>query len=1049
VLNVGQLWGVFEKRGDREYAGLFTLFISAILNPASDVALNGRNMPQLGMEFLGLFQVSLDGKPLLTFESNKVRALLAYLSTEAQRPHPRESLATLLWPDWPDRASLSNLRYALSDLRKVIGDRTASPPYLLINRESIQFNQASEHTLDVAKFTTLARGQDPEPLAQAITLYQGEFLEGFSVGDAEPFDSWARLKREHFHRAFMRTLYQMAAILGARGEDERALPYARRLVEVEPLDESAQRQLMVLLARNGRSAEALAQYLTCREMLNKELGARPSQETEELYLSLLKGESPPSVPLPAEQIHLIASSYNPKDRICPNNLPVQLTSFIGREREMGEIKKLLASTHLLTLTGVGGTGKTRLALQVSADLIDEFPGGVWLVELAPLRDPKLVEHTVASTLRVPDVPDHSLSDLLVEYVRDKHLLLLLDNCEHVSEACAQLAGFLLGHVPKLKILATSRTRLNQSGEVIYQVLPLALPSPKQTAPPHILAQFEALRLFIDRVTAVQPSFVMTNENALAVTRICTHLDGIPLAIELAAARTRHLSPDQISARLADRFNLLTGGSLSALPRQQTLRAAMDWSYDLLGPAERTLFNRLAVFPGSFSLEAAEAICTDESGKASKAAGINKPDVLDLLGALVDHSLVSVRENNCENRYYLLETVRQYALEKLHAGGELPTLQDRHLAYYLELAEQGLHYVDIGHPTWMQRFETEYDNLRDAMEYAIATHPESAIRLENPLSWFCDFTSRNKESHDWAMRLLDLTEPWPPGNMRATALWEAGNNAAMIEDFQQAQEFMDAGLEMAKGFGDKNLIKDILHDLAALKYFQKNGEQLRIYTEQFLAISRELGDKKGIVTGISFLGVALYFNGDKEAGRNYIEQALEMARQENFPYHIAGTLGFLAKQALLEGDITRAIAMYAECVQNYRLCGYRSSLAWSLYCWGLALLQEGDAIQARALFKESLTIFSELRDGPGQESFLLGMAGTVALAGQDELAARLFGADQSISEKLGSKMGDLDHKVFDPFIATIRERLGETKFMALWAESRKLTFEQALELAQAN
>jgi tetratricopeptide (TPR) repeat protein len=196
-------------------------------------------------------------------------------------------------------------------------------------------------------------------------------------------------------------------------------------------------------------------------------------------------------------------------------------------------------------------------------------------------------------------------------------------------------------------------------------------------------------------------------------------------------------------------------------------------------------------------------------------------------------------------------------------------------------------------------------------------------------------------------------------------------------------------------------------------------------------------------------VALYFNGDKQAGRNYIEQALEMARQENFPYNIAGTLGFLAKQALLEGDITRAIAMYAECVQNYRLCGYRSALAWSLYCWGLALLQEGDAIQARALFKESLTIFSELRDGPGQESFLLGMAGTASLAGQDELAARLFGADQSISEKLGSKMGDLDHKVFDPFIANVRERLGETKFLALWAESRKLTLEQALELAQAN
>ncbi len=403
--------------------------------------------------------------------------------------------------------------------------------------------------------------------------------------------------------------------------------------------------------------------------------------------------------------------------VHPHNLPVQLTSFIGREKEMGEIKKLLTGTHLLTLTGIGGTGKTRLSLQVAADLIDEFPGGVWLVELAPLRDPALVEQTLATVMGVHEQPGCLLSDQLVEYVRDKHVLLILDNCEHVLEACAQLANLLLRSAPELKILATSRVHLNLAGETTYPVPPLALPEPGRAVTVHALAQYEAVRLFIERAIAVQPSFSVTNENAPAVAQICTRLDGVPLAIELAAARIRHLSPDQISSRLDDRFNLLTGGSRAALPRQQTLRAALDWSYDLLSMAERTLFNRLAVFAGSFSLEAVEAICIDEVGSTPSPCVIFATQVLDLLSALVDHSLVSLQERNAENRYILLETVRQYALEKLQTSGELPSLQDRHLAYYLKIAQEGETHVYRGRSTWMKRFETEYDNFRAAMDKA--------------------------------------------------------------------------------------------------------------------------------------------------------------------------------------------------------------------------------------------------------------------------------------------------------------------------------------------
>lgn len=359
----------------------------------------------------------------------------------------------------------------------------------------------------------------------------------------------------------------------------------------------------------------------------------------------------------------------------PNNLPIQLTSFIGREKEILEIKRLLGATRLLTLTGAGGAGKTRLSLQVATDLLDGFKDGAWFIELAPLSDPNLVPQTIAASLGLQNQSARPMLDALNDYLKEKNLLLVLDNCEHLIQACAESADALLHYSPRIKILATSREALGIAGETIFRVPSLSLPDANKLPPLDVLSQYESVRLFTDRAFSAQPNFVLTGENASAIAKICHRLDGIPLAIELAAARIKALKPEEIAARLDDSFRLLTGGSRTAPTRQQTLRGTINWSYDLLSEPERALLRQLSVFTGGWMLEAAEAVCTDIS------------DVLDVLSRLIDKSLIIVEAHDSATRYRSLETIRQYAHEKLVESGEHENAQNRHLEYYLKLAEE--------------------------------------------------------------------------------------------------------------------------------------------------------------------------------------------------------------------------------------------------------------------------------------------------------------------------------------------------------------------------
>ncbi|HJW83764.1 MAG TPA: BTAD domain-containing putative transcriptional regulator, partial [Anaerolineae bacterium] len=541
-------------------------------------------MARLSIALLGHPRVTVDGAPA-AFPTNKVQALLAYLAVEADHAHSREVLTGLLWPNQPEEAARVNLRASLYRLRQAIHDRDAAA-FLRLTRDTVQFKPDSAHWLDVRMFQAWFRACEEhdrdrpetcpachERLAQAAEIYRGDFLAGFSLSDSAAFDDWVLLTREMLRRQALEVLARLAEYHDQRGDYGLARKYALRQVEIEPWRELAYRQLMRALALSRQPNAALAQYERCREVLLAELGVGPEPETAALAAQIRAGDFDQIRREPA-----IASS-SPSN----HNLPVPLTRFVGRERELADVRHLLATTHLLTLTGIGGVGKTRLALQVAADLIGDFAHGVWLVELAPVSDATRVPHAVASALAVGEEARRPLLDTLSDYLRAKELLLVLDNCEHLIDACAQLVERLLRVAPNLRIIATSREALRLAGETTRPVPPLQTPILSQVnhIPISELIQYEAMRLFVDRAVSVKSDFAITLANASLVAHVCDRLDGIPLAIELAAARVNALSVEQIAVRLDDRFRRLAGASRITLPSHQTLSGLIDWSYDSL------------------------------------------------------------------------------------------------------------------------------------------------------------------------------------------------------------------------------------------------------------------------------------------------------------------------------------------------------------------------------------------------------------------------------------------------------------------------------------
>jgi predicted ATPase/DNA-binding NarL/FixJ family response regulator len=687
----------------------------------------------------------------------------------------------------------------------------------------------------------------------------------------------------------------------------------------------------------------------------------------------------------------------------PHNLPLELSSFVGREKEVAEVKRLLENNRLLTLTGSGGCGKTRLALTAAGELVEGYEDGVWVVELASLADPSLVHQAVASTLGVREQPGRSVIEALSYYLRTRKVLLVLDNCEHLIDACAELAEALLHSCPELRILATSREALGITGEVAWSVPSLSLPDLRRLPDIESLHHYESARLFLERAAAVKPTFALTELNAPSVAQVCYRLDGIPLAIELAAARAKVLPVEEIANRLDHSFGLLSAGSRTAMPRHRTLHATMDWSHELLGREERALFRRLSVFAGGFALEAAELVCAGED--------LERGAVLDLLSHLVDKSLVMAREESGEARYRLLETIRQYGWEKLSDSGEAEQVREWHAGYYLALAEAAEPELKgAGQVAWLERLERDRDNLRAAMRWLLGRgEVEEAARLGWALWLFWGIRAHFAEGQRSMEQALSMKGGVAmPASARAKALYVAGMMANYQGDHRSAEPLVEGSLKLF----------------------------------------RELEDKLGTAYALSNAGFAALGQGQHQRAITLIEESVDLFLEEEEKWGAAIELGFLAVAWRNRGDHGRAKRLAERGLALSREVGERQTITSALYTLAILAQTERDHERAKDLFEEGLKLSAELGNDADIAHCLEGLASTAAAEGTIVRAARLWGAEEALLEKIEAAVYTYvpDRSLHRSQVVAARSQLEEKAFEVAWEEGRTMKPEQAIEYA---
>ena len=680
----------------------------------------------------------------------------------------------------------------------------------------------------------------------------------------------------------------------------------------------------------------------------------------------------------------------------PHNLPQQLTSFIGREHQLAEVKDQLRETRLLTLLGTGGLGKTRLSLQVAADVLEDFRDGVWFIPLASITDERLIPQAVASVLGVKEEAGRPVIEALIKNVGDRNLLLILDNCEHLVDACAELATRLLQAGPHLKILTSSRQHFRIAGETTYHLPPLSVPLPKSRFDPHAIMQCEAVRLFVDRARAVQPAFEVNDENASAVAQMCHRLDGIPLALELAAARVRSLSVAEIAARLSDRFRLLTRGDRTALPRQQTLRASIDWSYDLLTDSERALLRRLAVFAGGWTLEAAEAVGADGE--------MEKGDVLELLTDLVDKSLVTVEAVSA--RYAMLETVREYSQERLDEAHEREQTCTRHLVFYVALAEAARpELVRRKQGAWIGSLDLERENL-------IAAH-----------TW-CGYA---KDGAELGLQLVhSIKQYWI-----SRGLLGLGHRLTVESLARSAAQ--DHSLARCRGLFAAGQFCCLMG-----RYSEAMG-----YLEGCLAIARELGDNGRIASALEYLGLASLGKGDWAIAREHLEEGLTLARAQGNQRELAAALNALAQLDRAEGLLEAAAPLYEEVLALAHGLEDRELIAIGLLNLAMVATARGAGDRARRMLLEAIAIAEEIGSRRLGQSVLEVCAGFASSRAAHESAARFYGAAEAQAAETKLLRDPSDEAFLAPLIATSQQALSATKFKTAKDAGHAFSYQQAI------
>ena len=769
-----------------------------------------------------------------------------------------------------------------------------------------------------------------------------------------------------------------------------------------------------------------------------------------------------------------------------NNLPVQATPFIGREKEVAAIAQLLRreDVHLVTLTGPGGTGKTRLALQVAAELSDLFADGLYFVDLAPVSDPALIIAAIAQTLGIREVGGQPLLESLKDELQQRQMLLLLDNFEQVVSAAVHVAD-LLAACPQLKVIVTSRVVLHVRAEQEFFVPPLSLPDPNQLPDLAALSQYEAVALFTRRAQGITPDFQLTNANAPAVAEICVRLDGLPLAIELAAARMKLLSPEALLARLGQRLQILTSGARDVAERQQTLRNTIEWSYQLLDAQEQQLFRRLSVFAGGCTLKAGEAICAELGDRAEA--------VLDTVASLIDKSLLQRMEQEAgeEPRFVMLETIREYGLERLAANGEMEVVRGAHAAYFLRLAEEAER--ELWGPQqalWLEQLEREHDNLRAVMQWSLEQTEDGgnmALLLGGTLGHFWYIRSYFSEGWDFLERALTRGDG-VAASVRAKALFAAARLHEEQGDHDRAEVLCEESLALYRELGDTEGIAASLHLQANVAWGRGNLALARSLAEASLALFRQRGDRGRVAMLLLLLGSLAIDQGEYTRARHLLEESLAIHRELGDTIHMADSLYNQARLCRLSGgDVARARLLLEESFALYREVGDKESIAYCLYLSGMLALSEGDTASARSLNEQAVALFKEMRQQHGttislyalaqvaaeERDFasaqalyeegiavarkagdrrnvtfgLEGLAAVVAGQGKCAWAARLWGATEAQREAIGAPLPPVERASYTRAVAAARAHLGEQAFAAAWSQGRKMTPEQAL--AQAN
>jgi predicted ATPase/DNA-binding SARP family transcriptional activator/DNA-binding NarL/FixJ family response regulator len=944
---------------------------------------------------LGGFRASVGSRTIegSAWRLRKAAALVKLLALAPGHHLHREQVMNLLWPDLGKKAASNNLRQTVHAARRILtSDLTVGSRYhLASDDERIVLCPGGSLWVDVEAFEEEAatgrrlRGQ--AAYRAALDLYTGDLLP------EDRYEEWVENRREELRQLYLALLVELARLYEDHEEHALAVETLRKAVAEEPILEEAHAGLMRLYALLDRQAQALAQYERLGETLSGRLGTEPSAATRRLRDEIAAGRfSPPQLAAPPEE---------PPDA-GNHNLPAARTNFVGREREMVEVKRTLAMTDLLTLTGTGGCGKTRLALEAARDLVGIYPDGGWLVELAPLSDGALLPQAVAATLGVREQPGRPLIETLLDALRDKEMLLILDNCEHLIHAAAHLAEVLLDSCPRLRVLATSREPLGVRGELSWPVPSLSTPGTQHLPTVEELEGFESARLFVDRASNRHPGFELTPENATAVAQVCARLEGIPLAIELAAVRVGMLSAKQISERLGHSLKLLTRGDRTADHRHQTLRATLDWSYELLGEHEQVLFRRLSAFAGGFTLEAAESV--------GAGGAIEEEDVLDLLTMQVDKSLV-VAEESWESgaRYRLLEPVRQYAREKLEEGGEAEAVGRRHAKFFLDLAERAEPELKgPGQTEWLKGLDEDNDNLRAAMAWLLEEgEVEAAVRMAWSLWIFWLIHGHQSEGRRWIEAALakgaNLT-----AHARAKALWVR----------------------------------------ASTYYGLGRPEQLERICQEAVTLFRGVGDKSGLAYTLGLKAAVLMQRGDAERAISLYEEAIELGRKTGEKWGASGALGHLGSIYLDQGDYKQAARYFEEGLELSREIGNKLAGSTALYGLAMAAQSQGDYERAAELYAEGLRSSAAAGDKANIAYCLEGLAQVATAQEEPEHAARLFGAAEASLEAAGGAVYAYvqDRSLHEQAVDAVRSRLNKATFSAAWAKGSAMSVGEAVEYA---